>query len=189
MARRSRAVSNHPLSTRDRLLIGGFAAWLVATSLSQHPHRALDRVRTWPRGLIRIPDWRFFAPEPGRTDTYVLMRIVMADGTSLEWTETHEYPGRSWSHALYYPKHRLEKGFFDLVSGLRLKMSQLEGPLEEISEYPVLVSHVRTVLRQSVIPPGAVGFQFMVVEDGGYDEDADIEVRLLSRLEPLDRDD
>lgn len=182
-------MSSQPLSPRDRLLIGGLAGWLVATALSQHPHRALDRVRTWPSGLIRIPDWRFFAPEPGRTDSHVLMRLVMADGTAHEWRETHEYPGRSWRQALYYPEHRLDKGFFDLVSGLRQRMSQLEGPFEDISEYPALVSHVRTALTRSTVPPGAVGFQFMVVEDAGYDEDADIEVRLLSRFEPLNRDD
>ena len=182
-------MSNRPLSRRDRLLIGGLAGWMVATALSQHPHRALDRLRRWPGVLVRIPDWRFFAPEPGRTDSHVLMRVVNADGTAGEWRETHEYPGRSLMHALYYPGHRLEKGFFDLVSSLRQRMPRLEGPFESIPEYSALVDHVRRTLRQTELSPDAVGFQFMVVEDAGYDEDADIEVRLLSRLESLNVDD
>jgi len=170
----------------DALLIGVLAAWFAGSVLGQHPSRTFDRVRYWLGTNFRVPDWRFFAPEPGQTDSHVLVRVVREGDVADDWQVTHEHRTRAWWHALYFPEHRLDKGFFDVVSGLGVRMQSLEGPFEELSEYKAIVAHARGFLTKQKLPADAVGFQLMVVDDAGYDVDEDLHVKLFSRLEPLD---
>lgn len=172
----------------ESVLIGVLALWFAGSVLSQHPSRTFDRVRSWLGTNLRVPDWRFFAPEPGRTDSHVLVRVVRADGSAEDWRATHVHRERAWWHALYFPEHRLDKGFFDVVSGLSVRMQSLDGPFEGLAEYRAIVEHARGFLRRDGVPADAAGFQFMIVEDAGHDEDADMEIRLLSRQESLARD-
>ena len=168
----------------DLAVVGLFAGWLAGTVLGQHPHRGFDRVRQLS-AVARIPDWRFFAPEPGRTDNHVLVRLVRPDGSATPWESTHEYLRRRWWHMVYHPAHRIEKGYLDLASGFTMKLAISAGPLEELPEYALMTRHVRRVVSQRPDIAEYSGFQFLLVEDAGYDEEADFELRMVSSLEPV----
>lgn len=163
----------------------GLSGWLSATVLAQHPLRTFDRVRVLRGRRLPLPDWRFFAPEPGRWDNHVLVREVAADGTASAWREVGGFQLRRWWHAMYFPEHRREKALIDATD---LLMRQLVGPpveLVDTPEYALLRSFVEGVVRREAAGDLPAGFQFLLVRDAGHDVDDDVVLRLLSRFEPL----
>jgi hypothetical protein len=162
----------------------GFGGWFVATTFAQHPMRMFDRVRvvrdSWAPPL---PDWRFFAPEPGRWDNHVLVRVVDADGTASAWREALPLSERRWRHAVFFPEHRKEKALIDVADQL---MRHLSGPpveLDETAPYHLLRGFVEGIVRER--HADATGFQFLLVRDAGHDTEGELALRLLSRLERL----
>lgn len=76
------------------LAAAGFATWLTATALCQHPDRSFDRLRGSAAGRTLIPDWRFFAPNPALHDFHVLHRVVLAGGDATPWRLSSELAER-----------------------------------------------------------------------------------------------
>lgn len=163
----------------------GFSGWLAATAAAQHPNRAFDRIRRTSRGRLPIPDWRFFAPEPGQWDDHVLVRVLDAEGTPSPWRQVIHFEPRQWRHAVYFPKHREEKALIDVITEL---MRQVTGPPIELTDtapYRLLTGFVEGVVRREHAGSMPAGFQFLVVRFTGHDQSGEIEGRFLSRVEPL----
>ena len=161
--------------------------WLAATALSQHPVRAFDGVRANLRRLgLLVPDWRFFAPEPGRWDDHVMVRTLAEDGTATPWRSVDTFEPRRWRHAVYFPANRTEKALADTVSVLMERLSANDGDIADLLEYRLLRGFVEGRLRAhhraTNLP---TGFQFLVLRDAGYDEGGELTLRLVSRFEPL----
>lgn len=164
----------------------GLAGWLAATVLAQHPLRAFDRIRVVGARRLPLPDWRFFAPEPGRWDDHVLVRVIQPDGTASEWREVCQFQPRRWTHAVYFPAHRHEKGLIDATDQL---MRRLIGPPTEIADtpdYQLLRGYVEGVVRRDHADALPAGFQFLLARDAGHDVDGEMTLRLLSRFEPIE---
>jgi hypothetical protein len=165
----------------------GLAGWLAATTLAQHPIRSFDRIRVLRGRRPPLPDWRFFAPEPGRWDDHVLVRVVEADGTASAWREVRQFQPRRWTHAVYFPEHRQEKALIDATDQL---MRRLVGPPAEIGhtqEYQLLRGYVEGVVRRDHADALPAGFQFLLARDAGHDDGGAMTLRLLSRLEDIQR--
>jgi hypothetical protein len=163
------------------------AGWLVVTILSQHPNRLFDRLRAFdPVGNL-IPNWRFFAPFPARHDFHVLYRTLSSGGEQSEWKQASSITPRAWSHAVWFPKRREEKGIFDLCVSL-----DVSGSLKDLSKSPaycLLSDFVARAIRENDrVWPQLSGFQFLLVQYGGYDNSESPEYVFVSPFIDVPRD-
>ena len=160
-----------------------FAGWLVVTVASNHPLPQFDRIRSYdPTGML-IPNWRFFAPEPARHDFQVLHRVLTADGQQTQWRLTSRIAPRSWRHVVWFPDRRRDKALFDIF--LELLMVKEEGghDVSRIAAYRLLRDFVEHAVRDEH-DGGALpqGFQFVVAQDAGHDEEQEPAYLLVSEF-------
>jgi hypothetical protein len=108
-----------PVVVLTAVLFGG---WFMLSVIGQ----------IWPReSWIRqrslswlLPDWRFFAPEPGVEDFVVVYRCTSASDEigSLDALPLHASGAARW---LWNPGTRRHKALFDLTDGLRRMAARL----------------------------------------------------------------
>lgn len=176
------------MSRRPSLVTLALGSWLAATAVSQHPLRAFDGVRSGLRrwGLL-VPDWRFFAPEPGRWDDHLMVRHTDEDGNPTPWRSVSSYEPRRLRQSVYFPENRIEKALNDTTGVLMTRLAANEGDITALLEYQILrgvaEGHVRAEHAGRPLPSG---FQFLLLRDTGYD-DSELTLRLVSRFEPLER--
>jgi hypothetical protein len=166
-----------------------FGTWFILSALAQ----------CWPReSWVRrtaiswlLPDWRFFAPEPGVKDFVVVYRWRTDDDTGpLHDIPPHTSGALRW---LWNPESRRHKAMFDLTDGLRLMAQRLgdderrSGPARSgypdvlilTEPYLVLLNLVSARARQS--GPGLV--QFGILHRAWPDHE---ELSFLSRWHAID---
>jgi hypothetical protein len=165
----------------------GLGSWLLATAASQHPHRAFDGLRRFDPVGLGLPNWRFFAPEPAQHDYHVLHRVLAADGTQGEWVETSTISPRRWSHVLFFPDRRREKGLFDVASELSGLMVDPRIDLTRTVPFELLRNAVELRVRADHAGgPAPRGFQFLLARHTGHDEEPEPEYLLASPFIPLE---
>lgn len=170
------------LPSRNTMLVaGGFAAWFGVTVLSQHPAKVFDRLRDFDPLEALIPNWRFFAPEPIQQDFHIFHRVVVMGEPETPWKLTSEIADRSWSHFVWFPAHRVEKGLIDICSHLHMQVSRNDKNLTDAYPYLTLRDYVRkVVLEEAADGPTPDGFQFLVARACGFDEEQDPDYLLVS---------
>lgn len=168
------------------VLNGLFAAWFVATVVSQHPDRSFDKLRKYDKTGILIPNWRFFAPEPAVEDQHFLYRLATEDKTGhTEWRSVFEASPRKAVHAVWFPGRRQEKSVFDVAASLTGNpntMNPLHAEARRAS-FRLIADFVRARLDRY---PGYPLFQIMLVRYSGYDHSEDPKYDLISDYEPVD---
>lgn len=94
-----------------------FSLWLGASVLnSTAPGSAI--LAKWEVSHL-IPQWNFFAPNPGTEDYYILYRDKGVGGGVGAWQEVSDTGvDRNWTDAIWNPKGMEGKTRFDLVHGL-----------------------------------------------------------------------
>jgi hypothetical protein len=172
----------------DRGAALGLAALLTATVFAQHPQRLFDAVRNRFPAPDLLPDWRFFAPEPGRHDFHVLVRVAEQDGAVSPWWAVHDFGRRAAWHSVWFPRHRHEKALFDVCSELTLFFRAPGLDVAATPPYLLLQGFAERVVRERrpVDDPPPRGFQFLVLRDSGYEEGNEPEYVLASAFIPLD---
>jgi hypothetical protein len=175
---------------RDVLTVlasAGMALWFTATLFSQHPNRNFDRIRKLDPFGTWLPNWRFFAPEPSQHDFSVLHRVLTVDDKQTPWTETVPIETRRWAHALWFPSRRHDKALFDVCARVIPTLSDDIEAAQKMYEYRMLkefVEHkVRAEYAEQELPQG---FQFLVVQHGGFDEEVPPEYLFVSEFIPLE---
>lgn len=170
-------------------LYGIFATWFGVTVFGQKLYRSNDRVSVWDKLYLVVPDWRFFAPDPGVFDHHLLMRDELADGAFTGFQEITSVEERKPSHALWHPHRRAEKTVFDVETELLRQVrrsSQTDGAADEKVQlsvpYLTLLAHVTAQDHH----PEAVRTQFLICVSGGYDESEDPVMVFLSQLHDLE---
>jgi hypothetical protein len=159
----------------------GLATWFAITVLSQHPDRSFDKLRRYdPTGTL-IPNWRFFAPEPGQSDNHVMHRVLTTDGRQTSWKLTLPFSGRAWKDFFWFPDRRLSKAIFDVSNELTVLIARGGKHLTRAPSYQLLRNFVARAVRAeySGHPPPR-GFQFAIVRYTGYDDDHEPEYLLVS---------
>lgn len=71
------------------------------------------------RWLGSLPQWRFFAPNPGIEDTHLMFRIKVAENWE-PWQEFAITSRLHWHAFIWNPKSRSPKVLFDAVQQLRI---------------------------------------------------------------------
>lgn len=97
------------------LVVCFFAVW-AAASLAALVPRCTPWLRTHDYAGL-LPQWKFFAPIPGRGDFHLLYRDVYEDGVT-DWTEIAVGEERRWWNFLWNPRRRERKAVFDAAREL-----------------------------------------------------------------------
>lgn len=163
---------------------GFFGAWLTAAVFRQISPQA-DFVRRFDPFNFYIPVFRFFGPNPGSTDTHVLVRSKRRDGTLEPWQEVVTGQSkRRWRHTVWYPERRLGKAVLDLGKSLQ-NSSQLDyRRLHKTVTYRALLNTVKFGITHR---PDAVSVQFAVARSAAYDPDYPPELMFVSEFHELEK--
>lgn len=168
-------------------VVAGVAAILLwGTVAGSHTNPTLDRVHQLDRTGVLLPNWRFFAPEPGRHDHHVLYRTIGESGPT-PWDEVWPITPRRWLHTAWFPGRRREKGLFDISVQIVRLVEQVEvRHLPRTAPYRTLAGFVAERVRA-----GCAGaalperFQFALVKFSGLDDTEEPEYVLVSPWEPV----
>lgn len=167
-----------------------FALWFGASVVGQRLWRRPGRSR-WDRLHLLIPDWRFFAPDPGVYDHHLLLRGRRADGHDAAWEEITDVEPRRIVHAAWHPSQRAEKAVFDVCAELFrfVEDRRRRGvEAEELARSVQLSVAYLTLLTFATARASAAGLldvQFMIAISGGYD-DEEPEMVFVSERHPVD---
>jgi hypothetical protein len=169
-------------------LYGLFATWFGLTVVGQKLYRDQSRRSRWDKLYLIVPDWRFFAPNPGIHDHHLLLRDQLTDGTLTGWREISSLEERTLLHSVWHPHRRAEKTVFDASAELLRfigQHGQLDGnadPTVQLSvPYLTLLAHVTTREHH----PDAVRTQFLIAVSGGYEEEDEPTMVFLSEFHAL----
>jgi hypothetical protein len=144
------------------LFAGAFFLWFVLSIAKQFP--SLES--RLPGGVLGelLPNWKFFAPEPGTSDfRIVLRRLVSGEWTS--WTDITPLR-RQRIRWLWHPAKFEAKAVLDVVAILLDEWRRSNGQLEAIAiswPYLVLLQYV------SGFADRASQVQFSIVQSRGFD--------------------
>ena len=122
---------------------------------------ARDAIRRLdPFGLL--PEWRFFAPVPGRSDYYLLYRDELGDGATTAWREVVLERPRRWCYPVWNPGRRERKALVDLVA-------DLGSATEDGRVSPLSLPYLSLLWAVSELPraPSARSRQFMLMASTG----------------------
>ena len=156
-------------------------AWGVASALAQLPVARIQRLRRWDLpGLL--PQWSFFAPQPGMHDFHLLYRDRLDERTFTDWTELSLDRPRAWWCALWNPERRHRKAIYDLTSALVREVAQADGAGYQLSvPYLAILHHISSLER----PTAHVGTQFMIMMSDGGNSDRAPEPVFVSTIHGL----
>lgn len=164
------------MQVSDIIIIAVFSSWLGLAVLVYIP-----ALQPWVRGfdvLGMIPEWRFFAPNPGREDCYLLYRDKLEDGSVTDWTELAPTVRRQYWHAFWNPRKRGNKALFDVVRSLMRQIHNQAPGIEVSIPYLTLLNHVSLQPRSD----SSAFTQFLLMRSAG---DMEPELAFMSGLHAL----
>lgn len=99
-----------------------FGSWFTLTLLGQHPggsHRSRE-ILSRLSSTIFMPNWAFFAPNPGIHDDHLFYRVREETGFCpwKEATASHKGGSPAWVSPFYSGASRRSKGIIDIFSTL-----------------------------------------------------------------------
>ncbi|GGT54423.1 hypothetical protein GCM10010271_67870 [Streptomyces kurssanovii] len=145
------------------LVTTGLAVWLIATAACQLPDQRFDALLRRGRLRIPTPNWRFFGPNPGTTDTHLLYRDIGADGPS-DWKEVPVGEDRPWHSLAWNARNRAPKALFDAAQMTLAVAADTAGDLEVVSLSPAYIYLVRYLRRHLEHAGETSAIQFLLVE-------------------------
>lgn len=162
------------------LFLGG---WLAVSALYQ-----TKRV-TWVNRLkyrdlfALIPSWTFFAPNPGTTDTNLLYRDRLQDGSTTVWREVR-WESR-FTRFLWNPNKRLQKGITDMARGAQQAANTHREHAERLLIDPSFLGLLNFVshLEHS---PLTERTQFCVARSYGADATQEASVEFVSNFHRIE---
>ena len=158
-----------------------FGAWFCASLAVYIP--GLKEAIRWLDQMYLIPEWRFFAPNPGRHDFYLLYRDWTVEGEARPWVQLLQEPSRHLSQAVWNPSKREHKAVLDIVSALG---AHLAAEPETISLSIPYLSIVNYISESLIHSEDVKSTQFMVMQSAGSVERApDPSLVFVSQLHDL----
>lgn len=152
-----------------------FGSWFTLTLLGQHPggnHRSRS-ILARLSSTIFMPNWAFFAPNPGVYDDHLFYRVCEG-GTYSRWNEitaTYENDDFRWLAPFYSVRSRRSKGIIDIFSALE---SLAKGNLLP-EERDVIQAGRQAIANFMVVNTPAISrktpeYQVMLVRSAGYEQ-------------------
>ena len=153
-----------------------FGLWTAGSLLVLIP-----RLAPWMRDhdiFELIPEWKFFAPIPGRGDFHLLYRDIYTDGLT-DWTEIAVGGERRWWNFLWHPRRRERKAVFDIARELRHHL----GPENQATAHlsvPYLTLLTYTCGQPRTVFPRKT--QFLLMYSEAAIDDGEPHLNLLSYM-------
>lgn len=150
---------------------GILVGWFLTTVVAQYPDDSYARFRRLGplTQHFLIPNWKFFAPNPGVDDYVLVYRTGSVDsGRWTEWQRLADPPRSRVVDAFYSPSSRWHKGILDIVSSLKMVAHLGAEDRRVLACRNLLLDLVRESLRASQATDPE--FQIMVVRGSGYEE-------------------
>jgi hypothetical protein len=148
-------------------------AWLALSVLCQLPWKALARIQAWDRFGI-VGRWSFFAPLPGTSDYYLLVREHYDQGLTGTWRElVLTGPPRGPWNALWTPDKRNPKALFDLTSALIRQAGSLPEAKEAIA-FSVPYLMLLNVASHTTTSPLVRARQFLLMKTEGSEQSPEV---------------
>lgn len=153
------------------------SSWFVLSILGQHPggnHRNRS-VLYQLSSTIYMPNWSFFAPNPGIHDDHLFYRLQMAEGNRrTEWREIELAEENRFVAMFYSRRSRALKGIIDLFS--TLEMIDPDGSNARnrlaISEGRVAICNfVLSKISPEVFSENVVAIDILLVRAADYEVD------------------
>ncbi|MCA1845617.1 MAG: hypothetical protein LC792_20970 [Actinobacteria bacterium] len=151
--------------------------WLVATvAAARHSWRSARFVRRWD--LLRlVPDWAFFAPNPGTSDYRLVARARSPDGSTGDFVEIRT-GGTGLHRSVWNPRKRIAKTVHDCAQAL----IDLEGEALEGVQYTLAYLTLLSLVQSQVHGAGG-SVQFLLFRVAPYLDEPVLVVR--SGFHPL----
>lgn len=92
-----------------------YALWLLGTLSIQKGIRDWTFIKQYDVFHI-LPEWNFFAPNPGIHDYHILYRDVLLTGEFTRWVEVNPVEWRPWYTCFWNPGRRYRKAILDLCT-------------------------------------------------------------------------
>ncbi|WP_147392852.1 hypothetical protein [Actinomyces sp. 2119] len=147
-----------------------FTAWFLISAAAQYPDDSYTRIRRLGGSLANnflIPNWKFFAPNPGIEDVVLLYRIRdSSSGIWSAWRRVLPEYRPSLLRSFISRESRLNKGVLDIYSTLQGLHDGLYEK-EYIACRNLLHSFVKARIER---PSGADMFQLMIAHSAGYED-------------------
>ena len=161
------ATDNTPCSsTKDMagcILVAVFVGWFLLTVLVQFPN-PIGRFLSRHDGLLILPVWKYFAPDPVAVDYHLVFHYTASDGTEHEYNELFcGTQSRYISTWIWNPSRRIAKAEHVLLADLLAVSEQPLACLTTSLQYRIVVQYVR-----SQVPGTTVLVQFMITQSLGY---------------------
>jgi hypothetical protein len=158
---------------------GIFGSWILLSVLVYVP-KLQTFIRRWDWFAL-IPEWRFFAPNPGQHDYHLLYRDKLRDGSITDWTELTPTKERPWWGFVWNPGKRGNKALFDAVATLAKHMTAGDQSMELSIPFLTLLNYVASVPR----PSASEYTQLLVLASHGSPSRKDPELFFLSGYHSL----
>lgn len=169
-----------------KFLVRGFVssllgAWVALTMLKQITKQSAFVNRVDPFNTF-VPVFRFFGPTPGMTDTHLLVRAKLSNGTLGPWREIEAGSGdRRWRHVLWAPERRASKALVDIARTLGRRRHLKDSDLKISLPYRALVKVALGVDHD----PGSVAAQFALGRSAGFDPTEEPTMTFISEFHDL----
>ena len=169
------------------LVVGLFAIWFIVSVFNQN-----NKWRKWISFILKwdivsyVPIWTFFAPNPGRTDIYLLYRDRDAEGNISGWQEIKTVYRKTWYHQ-WSLKRRIHKGIVDLSPNFT--KDRIVEPKRPVSKRHVLEFPYLLFLNYVCGKPAdfrAQLRQFAIARTNGHETEDQLEVIFLSAFHKID---
>lgn len=159
-----------------------FGSWAVVSCVAQFSSRRILPLRQadW---FALIPQWTFFAPNPGTSDYHLMFRDRLKDGGYSQFKEIHLAFPRKLTDTLWNPGKRNQKILSDLVQALAQMVDEIElSQMVFTIPYILLLNYVSNVEHFH----NALATQFIIVESPKLNSKtpAIIYISAFHRLQP-----
>lgn len=145
--------------------IAVFAAWFVATAVSQIRTASIQALRRYDV-LGLLPGWNFFAPQPITSDLFVRCRWIDEDGVS-PWRELDTPARRRPADAVLNLHRRERKALFDNAAMLARGFEEATDKRDVVLSSPYLLL---LGVATAAVPGHAAVVQFRIDLAVGGDE-------------------
>ncbi|PXA76675.1 MULTISPECIES: DUF5819 family protein [Auritidibacter] len=165
-------------------LAGTLGIWATATVLSQFDIGRKTATKIDKTGLM-VPDWRFFAPNPACHEIRLVYRSQLPNGDVTNWQELTYSQKRRFTHLIWAPHRRLEKGLFDATDEL-VRTHESTQDFQRVKLSTAYLTLLNTVTHKGEHPQDSVRTQFMLMRATSYEPRVAPEPVLVSDFHNLE---
>ena len=165
-------------------ILAFFSVWYLLSIVCQlsNPFTKAIRRKDW---FSLIPQWTFFAPNPGTKDYHLLYRDMSKTDITSDWEEIEITETRHWWSFVWNPEKRKKKILSDVIQNLIPMIQHYKDDLNTLVFSLPYIAVLQRVTNRPLIFKEAKARQFALAESSGYNKQSEPQLILLSIYHPL----